>query len=109
MVMTCARDWCEYLIETCHRIGAIVRAMAETGAKVKAQAQAPAIYSRNLMEVIFAQPYTRIVFLIRAGIAKRHTASRYLKELERIGVLKSVRRWRDLLYLNTALLEALTG
>ncbi len=49
------------------------------------QAKTPKIYSKDLMEIIFSQPYFRkIRFLEEAGIARRQTASRYLQELEKI-------------------------
>lgn len=50
------------------------------------RAELPAIYSRELVELTFTQPYCRIANLVDAGIAKRQTASVYLKELHAIGV-----------------------
>ena len=41
----------------------------------------PKIYSRELVDVIFQQPYCRISNLEAEGIAKRQTASKYLKAL----------------------------
>ncbi|GIR63497.1 MAG: hypothetical protein CM15mP68_1630 [Pseudomonadota bacterium] len=41
--------------------------------------QLPKIYSRELIDVIFEQPYCRISNVVAAGIAKRQTASEYLK------------------------------
>lgn len=40
--------------------------------------QLPKIYSRELVDTIFEQPYCRIGNLIEANIAKRQTASEYL-------------------------------
>ena len=59
--------------------------MQETTDKVRAEL--PKIYSKDLIEVLFSQPYCKIRFLEHAHIAQRQTASRYLKELSRIGVL----------------------
>ena len=39
------------------------------------QAEKPKIYSRELIDVIFAQPYCRISNLDEVGVAKRQTAS----------------------------------
>ena len=64
-------------------------------------------FSPSLVELIFEQPYTRISFLERAGIAKRQTGSEYLQELERIGLLRSERRGREVYYVNDALLALL--
>lgn len=67
------------------------------------------VYSKELMELIFAQPYVRIQNVIDAGLAKRDAASAYLRELERIGVLQSEKRGREVLYRHLALLEVLSA
>jgi Fic family protein len=69
----------------------------------------PRIFSRELCEVIFTQPYCRIANLGEAGIAKRQTASVYLKELVRIGVLREETVGRDKLFLHPKFLRLLTG
>ena len=66
------------------------------------------VYSKELVELVFMQPYCKIQFLVEAGIAKRQTASEYLKELERIGVLTAEKQGREVLYKNPALLAVLT-
>ncbi len=43
-----------------------------------------------------------------AGIAQRQTASAYLQELERLGVLKGEKKGRDVRYKHPALLKVLT-
>ena len=45
------------------------------------QAPLPKIYSHELVEAIFNQPYCRIANLVDNGIAKRQTASVYLKKI----------------------------
>ena len=63
------------------------------------------VYSKELIEVIFSQPYCKSEFVVNAGIAKRQTAAEYLKELERIGILKSKKVGKEVLYLNIRLNE----
>jgi Fic family protein len=76
----------------------------------RAREQLPArVYSKELIELIFTQPYVRIQTVIDAGLAKRDAASEYLRELEKIGVLQREKRGREVLYRHPALLEALTG
>jgi Fic family protein len=70
--------------------------------------KAPKVYSKELVEAIFAQPYCKISFLTEAGIAKRQSASLYLKELERLGILQSEKRGRESVYKHLALLDILT-
>ena len=55
------------------------------------------------------QPYCKIAFVVDAGIAERKTASTYLRELERIGVLVGERHDRELIYRHPALLEVLAA
>ena len=68
----------------------------------------PLIYSKELIELIFRQPYCKISFVVEAGIAKRQTASVYLQELERIGVLAGQKKGREVVYKHPALLRVLT-
>lgn len=65
-------------------------------------------YRKELIELIFEQPYTRIQFLEKAGIAKRQTASDYLKELERVGLLRGFKYGRDRLFVNPRLMDILS-
>jgi len=61
-----------------------------------------------LQELLFHQPYTKGEFLVKAGIVKRQTAAEYLKLLEGIGILKSIKMGREKLYLNVKLYELLS-
>lgn len=70
--------------------------------------QLPRIYSKDLIEVLFQAPYCKIKFFEDRGIAKRQTASIYLKELERIGVVRSIKTGRDIYYVNDVFLQALS-
>ncbi len=68
----------------------------------------PKIYSRELIEVIFEQPYCRIGNLVDANIAKRQTASEYLKKLVKIGVLEERQVGRERLFIHPKLVDLLT-
>ncbi|WP_313684374.1 protein adenylyltransferase Fic [Pantoea sp.] len=67
----------------------------------------PKIYTHELLQVLFAQPYCRIENLVEHGVAKRQTASSYLKQLVEIGVLEEMNVGREKLYINTRLLQEL--
>jgi Fic family protein len=107
------QEWVLYMLqavdETARWTTAKVLAMREllrrTSAFVKSQA--PKIYSRELVDVIFAQPYARIANVVAAGIAKRETASIYLTRLAQIGVLTPVPAGRDKLFVHRRLLDLL--
>jgi Fic family protein len=90
---------------TTAKIGAIRKLIADTAATIKTRA--PSIYSRELAELIFTQPYCRIGNLVDAGLAKRQTASVHLKALVDIGVLEERKAGREKLFINPAFLSLL--
>jgi hypothetical protein len=84
-----------------------IRDLAErTGETVKKKL--PKIYSKELIEAIFVQPYTRIENLVDAGIAKRQTAASYLHKLVQAKVLSSAQFGRTKLFVNPGFLRLLT-
>lgn len=93
--------------DTKRRISDIRTAMSE--AVERARKEMSKGYSKELIELVFQQPYTRIASLESAGIAKRDAASEYLRDLERIGILESTKKGRDVLYLNRQLLTILSA
>lgn len=108
-------DWILYMLRavaetavwTTAKIQSIRKLLETTADKIRLEA-AP-IYSRELAELVFVQPYCRIGNVVDAGIAKRQTASVYLKRLCEIGVLKEVKAGRERLFINPAFLKLLTG
>jgi len=68
----------------------------------------PKIYSRELIDVIFEQPYCRISNLVEADISKRQTASEYLKKLVNIGVLVEQKVGRERLFIQPKLIQLIT-
>jgi Fic family protein len=72
-------------------------------------AAAPKIYSRELVEVIFTQPYSRIGDVMEAKLGNRATASKYLRELVAKGVLDERQEGRENIYINVRFLDLLTS
>ena len=68
----------------------------------------PKIYSRELVDLIFEQPYCRISNLVERNVAKRQTASEYLKALCDIGILTEQSSGREKLFIHPKLLNLLT-
>ena len=91
---------------TTAKIGAIRRLAEDTTTLVRQRL--PKIYTRELVDVIFEQPYCRIANLVEAKIAHRQAASRYLKALVAIGVLEERSFGREKLFVNPRLLNLLT-
>ena len=97
----------ETAIFTRERILAIRNLMLET--MEKARRELPRrVYSKELIELLFQQPYCKISFLVDAGIASRNIASSYLGELVKINILKKETIGRETLYLNHKLYELLS-
>ena len=86
---------------------AAIRQLQE-GCIAHVRQQLPKIYSRELVDAVFEFPYCRISNLVDRGIAKRQTASAYLKELVRIGVLEEKQAGKERLFINPRLLLLLT-
>jgi Fic family protein len=91
---------------TCERIVAIRDLLEETVSSCREKLPGR-VYSRELIDLVFVQPYCKIAFLVDAGIAERKTAGSYLQELEKVGVLNSVRVGKERIYINPRLMELL--
>ena len=91
---------------TTAKISAIRELTAVTASHVKQAA--PKIYSRELVDLIFDLPYCRIQNLVEKRLARRQTASRYLKQLVEIGVLEERTVGREKLFVHPKLLHLLT-
>jgi Fic family protein len=106
-------DWIVYMLEavevtaadTRQRISDIRGLMGDALARAKDAGIAAA--KQEMIELIFHQPYCKIGFVTNGGLAKRETASRYLRELEALGLLRSIRAGRDTYYVNDALISVL--
>lgn len=75
--------------------------------KEKLKAELPKIYSKDLLEVLFIHPYTKIDMLVDNLELHRDTASKHLKSMEKIGILNSVQIKNTKFYVNVKLFELL--
>ena len=67
----------------------------------------PKIYSKDLIEILFNHPYTKIDFLVDGLGLHRETASKYLKEIESIGILQNIKIGRGKYFINIELFNRL--
>jgi hypothetical protein len=114
--VTAASRWEEWV---CYVLGLVERTSVWTSGKVRAirelqqrtatlvRDRAPRIYSRELVDLVFQQPYCRISNVVEAGLAKRQTASTYLATLGALGILVPLQAGRERLFIHRALLELL--
>lgn len=110
------QDWENWVLYILRAVEATARQTFEQVTRIRdlmervrerVQRELPGVYSKDLIEVIFRHPYTKIQFVVEAGIAKRQTASSYLQELAGLGVLRELKRGREKYYINEALLAEL--
>lgn len=108
------QEWILYILAavtdtaqwTTAKIAATRQLMIITGDHV--QRQLPKAYSHELIQVIFQQPYCRITNLVDANIARRQTASVYLKQLCEIGVLEERQVGKEKLFIHPKLVQLLS-
>jgi len=107
-------DWVLFMLQgveetagwTVAKIAAIRKLQAHTVEHVRKTA--PKVYSHELMNLIFELPYCRIQNLTEREIAGRQTASVYLKELVKVGVLEEQSVGREKLFIHPKLMGLLT-
>lgn len=107
--------WILYILEgvedtclwTTDKIRSIRELMRHTAQYI--QQRLPKMYSWELVELLFMQPYCRIANVVNAGLAQRQTASVYLKDLAKIGILNEVKSGRESLFVHPKYIELLTG
>jgi Fic family protein len=105
--------WVSYILkgieqtanETIVQVKEISELFIETQELVKKKA--PKVYRKELIELLFEHPYCKTEYLTERFGISRITASKYLKELEKIKVLQSKQIWKETLYINTRLFDLL--
>jgi len=91
---------------TTQKIDAVRKLIEHTSEYIKTNL--PKIYSHELVQIIFEQPYCRISNLVESNIVKRQTASVYLKQLTEIGVLNEIQAGKEKLFVHPKLIQLMT-
>ena len=107
-------EWILYMLEavqstadwTAKKIDAICALMDETKEKIRQSTQKA--HAHELVDLIFTQPYCRISNLVDREIAQRQTASKILKELVDMNILREVSVGREKVFINIRLMGLLT-
>lgn len=108
-------EWILYMLngveqiskETRKKVEKIIDLMEKTIENVKQQLRS--IYSKELVELLFKEPYTRINDLVENNIASRNIASNYLHSLADKGFLKPEKIGKEVFFTNTGLIKVLKG
>ncbi len=90
---------------TLKKINAILQLKSDSEEKIKKALKAS--YSRELCDLLYSYPYIKIKILEENNIAKRQTASEYLKKLQKIGLLDMVKIGKETYYINKGLMDIL--
>jgi Fic family protein len=75
--------------------------------KTDIQEKLPKIYSQDLINILFKNPYTKIEFLEKELKVSRQTASIYLDKISELGMLEKTKMGKSNYYLNTGLIKVL--
>ena len=114
--VTAENDWEDWLL---FMIDAVRSTAAWTIEKIRAirllqqkaeeflRREVPDLYSYELLQVLFTQPYCRIGHLVDAGIVQRQQASVYLKRLTELRMLEEQKVGRAKLFVHRRYLELL--
>ena len=92
-------------METIRKVKTIKELLDNTIEKVKAEV--PKIYSKELVETLFENPYCKTEFIVKVLGVERKAASRYLHKMEDIGILICIKFGKDNLFINTDLMDLL--
>lgn len=92
-------------IKTIEKIKSVTELLNETIELVKEKE--PKTYKKELIELLFEQPYSKIEYVVSKLQVERKAGSRYLKKLEELGILKSQKIGRETIYVNEKLIDIL--
>ncbi len=106
-------EWILYILkiveltadQTIAKINSIIALLNSTIDVVKSKASK--IYRKELVEVLFEHPYSKIEYLVQYLGIERKAASRYLRKLEELNILESHKIGRETLYVNKGLMRIL--
>lgn len=79
------------------------------GYKMKLRNDLPKIYSQDLLNILFSNPYTKTDFLEAELKISKRTALNYLDAMSGSGLLEKVKVGKSNYYINTNLIEVLVG
>jgi len=106
-------EWALYILEgieetsrlTLEKVRSIKGLLDATVEGIKGRL--PKIYSKELAETIFENPYSKIDYLVKNLSIDRKTASKYFAELESNGFVSHVKVGREKIFVNKKLMQIL--
>ena len=107
-------DWLLYMIDAVRGAAVATRNTIASISQAKEdfvgdhRAVTPGMDNAAFQQVLFTQPYVRTTTVVQGCSVSRQTAPGWLHALSDVGALQEVKKGRDVLFLNTAFLAALT-
>ena len=77
--------------------------------KTKLRTELPKIYSQDLLNIFFKNPYTKTDFLETELQLSKRTALNYLDTVTKIGLLEKIKAGKSNYYINTGLIDVLVN
>ncbi len=111
------QSWILFMLEaitetaqwTRKKVLAIHELQEETIRQIKETPKPHKIYSRELIDCIFAMPYVRINTLVEKNLGTRQTVAKYLRALVKAEILNEINTSKTHLFVNTKLLDVLSA
>ena len=106
-------EWILYILEAVEQTSLetieLINSISDLMIKIqdKISQELPKIYSKDLVEILFMHPYTKIDLLVDRLNITRKTASKYLNELENIGILENIQIKNSKFFINIELFNLL--
>jgi Fic family protein len=106
-------EWVIYILEGVRQTAAesvkqieeITKLIKQT--KDELREKLPKLYSKDLLELLFKHPYTKIAFFVDELGVSRKTAGLHLRAIEEAGILESMKMGRDVYFVNKRLFKLL--
>jgi Fic family protein len=107
-------EWTLYLLEAVEQTSLqtikVIKGIKDLMQKHKVKIRTDTkFYSQDLINNLFRHPYTKIEFVMQDLDVGRITATKYLDELDQLGILHKVKLGRDNYYINTDLYNLLSN
>jgi len=109
-------NWAEWILFMLRAVELTARQTIEQITRIQAlfdqtvervRRELPKVYSKELIEILFEYPYSKIEFLVDRLAIDRRTASKYLRQLVEANVLRSEQKWKETLFINHHLVALL--
>jgi Fic family protein len=108
-------SWILYILDgieqtslyTLKMVKEIDSSLKKTVEKIRLSQKSPV--PKEVIDLIYEEPYCKTEFIINRNIAARKAAERYLKELQRLNIIRPIKVGKEVLYINDSLFNILSG